>query len=60
MLVEIVQEVQIKLSLTAKEADWLKTIMQNPINIKFPQDEDEKDKTMRELFFNSLPDKKDI
>lgn len=40
------------ITITVKEAIWLKSVMQN----KFHDDEDKKDEIMREKIFNKLPD----
>ena len=51
---EVIKETKTILELNQEEADWLRTVMQNPINVSFPQDESKKDKIMRETFFYTL------
>jgi DNA-binding response OmpR family regulator len=48
-------DVTITLTLTVKEANWLKATVQNPGH-RFSQDEPVEDKEMREKFFHALPD----
>ena len=50
----IVEVDKVNLTLTPMEVNWLKERMQNCAE-KFPQDEPENDKLMRENFFKHLP-----
>ena len=52
---EVQRQVDIKLWLTPDEAYWLKALCQNPIDVRFPQDELESDKLKRESLFEALP-----
>jgi len=42
------------LILNEEEVAWLKGIIQNPMWVDHPDDEDPKDKRMREAFWNAL------
>jgi hypothetical protein len=42
------------LVLNERETEWLKGLMQNPIGVRFPQDEPEQDKEMRHVFWEAL------
>jgi hypothetical protein len=42
------------LTLSNEAADWLKGLMQNPVNGCLPEDEDERSRAIREAIFNSL------
>lgn len=44
----------IVLTLTAEEANWLKTVMQNPAYGCTPEQEWPEDREMREKFFNAM------
>lgn len=57
---EIKKETIVTIELTPEEADWLKGIMQNPINVKSSQGENKKDKDMREALFSILPFQEDL
>lgn len=45
------QTVVITLELTAKEALWLRAVMQNPLH----EGENKDDRVMREALFNAIP-----
>ncbi len=51
---EIIPHLKVKLDLNEKEAIWLKSIMQNAINVKSLEDEDIRDRDMRMRFWNAL------
>ena len=42
------------LTLSNEAADWLKGLMQNPLNGCLPEDEDERSRAIREAIFHSL------
>ncbi len=42
------------LTLSNEAADWLKGLMQNPLNGCLPEEEDERSRTIREAIFHSL------
>jgi hypothetical protein len=54
MEVSKVQEVTTTLVLNAEEAEWLKAIMQNPMFVRLPQDEDPRDRKLRAIFWTAL------
>ena len=45
---------KIIMKLSTKEAAWLKALMQNPIGVENPEEEDPTDRKMREIFWNAL------
>ena len=49
-------EVTVVLKLTAFEATWLASIMQNPLYDQSPEEEVEQDRVMREGLWNALHD----
>ena len=46
-------EKKIHLILTPEESHWLKCIMQNPLFVAHPSDENKDDKCMRKMFFEA-------
>lgn len=48
------ESIEITLKLNKEEAKWLKGAMQNPIWGRIPEEEGTYDKSMRELFWNTL------
>lgn len=46
--------VKITLTLDSKEAEWLRRIMQNPINLSFGEPEPALDSQMRTVFWEAL------
>ena len=50
----IVKEEVVTLILDENEKEWLKGVMQNPINCNNPCQEEKSDKDMRMLFWSSL------
>lgn len=44
---------QIVLNLTEQEAEWLHSVMQNPLHNQSYEDESVEDSTMRVIFFNA-------
>ncbi len=55
MQAKIEEEVKISLTLSRKEAYWLKALMQNPLTMH-PDEEPLQDREMRTMFWNALPD----
>jgi hypothetical protein len=49
----ITRNIVVTLVMSAEEADWLHTIMQNPFYCLGPEDEDHRDKEMRLKFWNA-------
>ena len=49
----------ITLTLTEDEARWLKSIVQNPLWVDDPNEEDPRDKDMRSRFWVALEDVRD-
>ena len=54
MEVNKVQEVTTTLVLNVEETEWLKSIMQNPMFARHPQDEDPQDRRLRAVFWTAL------
>lgn len=48
------EEIEITIIMDETEAQWLKGIMQNPINNVIPEKERDQDREMREMFWNVL------
>lgn len=53
MRVEVHRETKVGMVLDEDEARWLMGAMQNPLS-KYPEDEDPKDREMRERFFTAI------
>ena len=54
---KIKEEITIRLTLNRFEAEWLKSLMQNPIGLSDTnphEEENEQDHMMREAFWNAL------
>lgn len=56
---KIFSETTYILTLNEKEAQWLRGIIQNPLNGKTPEEEFEYDSNMRKLFWDSLTKQKE-
>lgn len=54
MKAEKEENIEITLKLNKDEAEWLASIMQNPLFGCSPEDEDGYDKSMRELLWKTL------
>ena len=54
MKANIETQVQTTLVLSEEEARWLKGLVQNPLWVDHPDDENPKDKKIREAFWNAL------
>jgi hypothetical protein len=52
----IEKAVTITLVLEMDEAIWLKNVMQNPLYVCHPDNEDKEDYEMRQKFFNAITD----
>ncbi|GEK52376.1 hypothetical protein [Vreelandella venusta] len=50
---QVEQKIEVILSLTPEEVQWLHGVMQNPLHGQSPQEEDIADRTMRRAFFNA-------
>ncbi|MCK4498948.1 hypothetical protein KAU11_00450 [Candidatus Babeliales bacterium] len=54
MIVKKQVEIEVTIIMDETEAQWLKGIMQNPINNVVPEKERDQDREMREMFWNVL------
>jgi hypothetical protein len=53
MQVKTTTTVQITLILSSEETEWLHSLMQNPLHVEHPSDEDKQNKVMRLAFFEA-------
>jgi len=51
---KVTENMTYAIELNAKEAQWLRGIMQNPLFGQQPEEEDDIDRKMRELFFDAV------
>lgn len=54
MIVKKQVEIEVTIIMNEIEAQWLKGIMQNPLNNVAPEKENERDREMRHVFWNVL------
>ena len=58
MKCNISKTIKIEFTLNEEEAVWLKGLVQNPIGGINPDDENEKDRRMRQIFWDALKEVK--
>ena len=54
MEAETIEKVTVTIFLDITEAQWLKGLMQNPLNDVIPEKEERQDRIMRHKFWNAL------
>jgi hypothetical protein len=53
-IASIEKNVQVTLTLSESEAEWLKALVQNPINVQVAEDEHQIDSDIRHTIWNAL------